>query len=987
MSERMNPLPFKALIEWMLCEKEASGAVFGVSSPYVKKDAGALMLFGEKLEAPFGPAAGPNTQLAENIIAGYYAGARFFELKTVQKMDGEELAACISRPCILANDEGYNCEWSTELTVPQAFEEYVKAYLAIKLIAKLYDLGDPEGFQFNMSVGYDLAGIKTEKIDAFIEGMKDASSTPIWAECMAELNRRFPEMGEYFAAISPRIATGVTVSTLHGCPPDEIEAIASYLIREKGLNTFVKCNPTILGYDFARERLNKLGYDYIAFDEHHFNEDLQYADAVPMFRRLMQLAGDNGVEFGLKLSNTFPVDVKANELPSEEMYMSGRALYPLTIEMAARFSREFEGRLRLSFSGGADYFNIVPLYEAGIWPITVATTILKPGGYSRFKQLGELFDGVSKRPYAGVNAAKIAKLSADAETDAHYKKPVKPLPDRKNGLPLPIADCFTAPCMGGCPIHQDVSEYIELVEKQMYPEALELILEKNPLPFITGTICAHRCMDKCTRNFYDESVYIRNLKLIAAQEGYDAVMARLAPATAQEAKKTAIIGAGPAGIAAAYFIAREGYPVTVFEKENEPGGIVKNVIPEFRIASDAIAKDVALAKRMGAEFICGKEAPSLYELKAEGYEYILLATGAQKHGALSIQGNVMNVIDFLYSAKNAPETLSLGNAVAVIGGGNTAMDAARAAKRMGVEKVSIVYRRTKKYMPADEEELALAMEDGVEFAELLAPVEQKDGMLVCKKMKLDELDESGRRSVTETDETVTIPADTVIAAVGEKPDAEALRAYGAEPNENGRVPFDCGAGVYAAGDALRGPATVVEAIADARRFADAVIGFNKGYMINPAAARDYRETLARKHRLMERQCGEAEAKRCLGCSTVCENCVSSCPNRANAAIKVKGKAQRQIVHIDALCNECGNCAVFCPYSGRPYRDKLTVFADEASFTDSENNGFLLIDRDSKTVKLRLNGEVSEVCLTKPNQLERDIEAIILTVINDYGYML
>ena len=494
-------------------------------------------------------------------------------------------------------------------------------------------------------------------------------------------------------------------------------------------------------------------------------------------------------------------------------------------------------------------------------------------------------------------------------------------------------------------------------------------------------------MDKCTRNFYDDSVYIRNLKLIAAQEGYDAVMARLAPATAQEAKKTAIIGAGPAGIAAAYFIAREGYPVTVFEKENEPGGIVKNVIPEFRIASDAIAKDVSFAKRMGAEFICGKEAPSLYELKAEGYEYILLATGAQKHGALSIQGNVMNVIDFLYSAKNAPETLALGNAVAVIGGGNTAMDAARAAKRMGVEKVSIVYRRTKKYMPADEEELALAMEDGVEFAELLAPVEQKDGMLVCKKMKLGELDESGRRSVTETDETVTIPADTVIAAVGEKPDAEALRAYGAEPNENGRVPFDCGAGVYAAGDALRGPATVVEAIADARRFADAVIGFNKGYMINPAAARDYRETLARKHRLMERQCGEAEAKRCLGCSTVCENCVSSCPNRANAAIKVKGKAQRQIVHIDALCNECGNCAVFCPYSGRPYRDKLTVFADEASFTDSENNGFLLIDRDSKTVKLRLNGEVSEVCLTKPNQLERDIEAIILTVINDYGYML
>ena len=987
MSEKMNPLSFERLTEWAIGEKEASGAVFGVNSPYIKKDASALMLFGEKLEAPFGPAAGPNTQLAENIIAGYYAGARFFELKTVQKMDGEELAACINRPCILANDEGYNCEWSTELTVPQAFEEYVKAYLAIKLLAKLYNLGDPDGFQFNMSVGYDLAGIKTEKLDKFIEGMKDASSTPIWAECMGYLNKKFPELGDFFSAISPRIATGVTVSTLHGCPPDEIEAIASYLISEKKLNTFVKCNPTILGYDFARERLNKLGYDYIAFDEHHFKEDLQYSDAVPMFHRLMKLAAENGVEFGLKLSNTFPVDVKANELPSEEMYMSGRALYPLTIEMAARISREFDGKLRLSYSGGADFFNIQPLFEAGIWPITMATTVLKPGGYSRFKQLGELFDGITKRPYTGVDAAKVAALSAEAEKDEHYVKPVKPLPSRKNDQPLPMVDCFTAPCMGGCPIHQDISEYIHLVEKGLYEEALELILEKNPLPFTTGTICAHRCMDKCTRNFYESSVYIRSLKLIAAEKGYEGVMSRLMSAPKREAKKTAIIGAGPAGIAAAYFIAREGFPVTVFERENEPGGTVKNVIPSFRISSEAIAKDVALAKKMGAEFICGKDAPSLYELKAQCYEFILLACGANKHGELNISGNIINAIDFLRAAKSAPETLNLGKAVAVVGSGNTAMDAARAAKRMGIEKVSIVYRRTKKYMPADEEELRLALEDGVEFAELLAPVEQKDGMLICKKTVLGELDASGRRGVTETDELVSVPADTVIASVGEKPDTDMLSSYGAEANEKGRISFDCGAGVYAAGDALRGPATVVEAIADARRFADAVIGFNRGYIVNAAAARDYRETLSRKYKLSERKCGEAEAKRCLGCSTVCEGCVSCCPNRANIAIKVKGKAQRQIVHIDALCNECGNCAVFCPYSGRPYKDKLTVFANEEGFNESENSGFYMLDKESRTVKLRLAGEVSEVCLNKPNALDRDIEAIILSIINDYGYVL
>lgn len=140
-----------------------------------------------------------------------------------------------------------------------------------------------------------------------------------------------------------------------------------------------------------------MGYDYIAFDEHHFNEDLQYEDAIPMFTRLKKLAEDNGLEFGLKLSNTFPVDVKAGELPSEEMYMSGKALYPLTIEMANRISKAFDGKMRISYSGGADYFNINKLFEAGIWPVTVATTILKPGGYQRLTQMAKALKNASLR--------------------------------------------------------------------------------------------------------------------------------------------------------------------------------------------------------------------------------------------------------------------------------------------------------------------------------------------------------------------------------------------------------------------------------------------------------------------------------------------------------------------------------------------------------------------------------------------------------------
>ncbi|NCB30860.1 MAG: putative selenate reductase subunit YgfK [Clostridia bacterium] len=605
MSERMTPIPFPKLMNWLLSEHDSHGSVFGVATPYVKKDVSkVLSLFGEKLETPFGPAAGPNTQLSQNIIAAYYGGARFFELKTVQKMDGEELAACIARPCILASDEGYNCEWSTELTVPQAFDEYVKGWFALRFMAHAWGLGAPDGFMFNISVGYDLAGIQTPKMQKFIDGMMDASVTPIFKECVDTLCSLFPEDAGFYRATPGRIVSGVTVSTLHGCPPGEIEAIASYLITEKHLNTFVKCNPTILGYEWARKRMDDMGYDYVAFDDHHFKEDLQWEDAVPMFRRLMQLAADHGLEFGLKLSNTFPVDVKAGELPSQEMYMSGRAEFPLTIEMARRFSLEFQGKLRLSYSGGADFFNIEQLFDAGIWPITMATTILKPGGYGRLAQLGELFDQKEFRPFDGVDFLAVGRLSDSVYHNSHYRKSIKPLPSRKLAEKVPLVDCFTAPCKGGCPIGQDIPEYIELCGKGDYVGALKVITAKNALPFITGTICAHHCMDKCTRNFYEESVQIRAEKLKAAEGGYEALMAGLAAPAKKAGPKCAVIGGGPAGIAAGYFLARAGIPVTVFEKQAQLGGIVRHVIPEFRISHAAIDKDIALAKAVGAEFVC-----------------------------------------------------------------------------------------------------------------------------------------------------------------------------------------------------------------------------------------------------------------------------------------------------------------------------------------------------------------------------------------------
>ena len=979
MSELMTPIPFRRLMQWITTEYQREGSVFGVHRPYIAGHK-TLPIFGETIETPFGPAAGPATQLAQNIVAGYFGGARFFELKTVQQMDGADLAACVNKPCILAEDECYNCEWSTELYVHEAFDEYVKAWCAIKMISHLYGLGHDDGFVFNMSVGYDLAGIQGEKIDTYLNNMQDASKTPIFQECIAVLKAMFPNEEDFIDTISPKVSRSVTVSTLHGCPPDEIERIASYLITEKGLHTFVKCNPTILGYESARDILDSMGFDYIAFDDHHFNEDLQYCDAIPMFRRLLALANSKGLEFGLKLSNTFPVDVKQKELPSEEMCMAGKSLFPLTIEMARRISKEFDGRLRLSYSGGADFFNIDRLFACGIWPITMATTELKPGGYQRFRQIGEKLERMVYHPFSRVDCEGVERLGADMRNDRHHRKAVKPLPNRKLAEKVPLLNCFTAPCKGGCPIGQDIPEYVELCRLGCYEEALEVILAKNPLPFITGTICAHHCMDKCTRNFYDLPVDIRGTKLIAAEHGYDAVFAKLqAPAIRFPERKAAIVGGGPTGMAAAHFLARAGVPVTLFERENQLGGIVRQVIPGFRISDEAMDKDAAMLTKLGVDIRLGAPAPTVEELKAQGYTHILLAVGAWKPGKLDIPGNVRPVIAWMQAIKAGQETVS--GHVAVIGGGNTAMDAARLALRAGAASSTLVYRRTRKYMPADAEELELAMADGVRFLELVSPMAQENGKLRCRKMILGEPDASGRRSPVETDEFVEIPCDLVVSAVGEKVDDAFLSANGVAVNERGRPAFENGC-VYTAGDTLRGPATVVEGIADAARFCEAVTGEKSGYVAPNYAERG--DAIAKKGILCDS--AKCEGDRCLSCNTVCECCADVCPNRANVVIEL-ADGSHQILHIDQMCNECGNCAVFCPYSSAPYKDKFTLFCSREGMAESkENSGFLYLG--NRKVLVRLFGNEAEYDLDDPkNGLPTTIEVLILTVLNNYGYLV
>lgn len=419
MSDRMVPLAFEPLLLTVLEEMREKKSAFYV--PAARPKASPLPFCGGTMENPVGPAAGPHTQLANNLVAAYAAGARIFELKTVQIIDGEDLP--VAKPCIYVQGEGYNVEWSTELTVPQAAEEYIKAWLIIKVLAKEFDLGDPEGFQFHMSVGYDLAGLKSPKIDLFIETMKNAAISPVWSDCVAVLKRHLDKLEQvderYIDAISPAICNTVTLSTLHGCPVGEIRQMIAYMLEEKGLNTFVKCNPTLVGYETARKVLDDNGYGYLDFDEEGFLHDMQPDFAIEMIRDLMALAKSLGLVMGVKLTNTFPVAIRNKELPGETMYLSGKPLFLLSIRTAKLLSDAFKGMLPISFSGGIDAHNVKQVLETGIAPVTLATLLLKQGGYKNLTKLADLApDAVPTK----VDCGKLDELVADVSKDPYYQK-------------------------------------------------------------------------------------------------------------------------------------------------------------------------------------------------------------------------------------------------------------------------------------------------------------------------------------------------------------------------------------------------------------------------------------------------------------------------------------------------------------------------------------------------------------------------------------
>lgn len=406
-------------------------------------------------------------------------------------------------------------------------------------------------------------------------------------------------------------------------------------------------------------------------------------------------------------------------------------------------------------------------------------------------------------------------------------------------------DSGTAPCKTACPAHIAVQGYIKMAAEGRYLDALKLIKQDNPFPAVCGSICNRRCEDACTRGTIDDPIAIDEIKKFIAEQELHAETRYVPPLRTHRQsregydEKIAVIGGGPAGLSCAYYLANMSYPVTVFEKNEIPGGMLTTGIPSFRLEKDVVNAEIDVLRQMGVEFRCGVEVGkdvTLDELRAQGYKGFFLGIGAQKSAPLGIPGEalkgVYGGVDFMREV-NLDKHPEIGKKCAVIGGGNVAMDVCRSAVRLGADKTYIIYRRSEAEMPADKAEVADAREEGVQFRFLCAPVEiigdgEKVTGLKVELMELGEPDEKGRRKPVGTGKFETIEVDSVIGAIGQKVDLGGIAPEGMTFNKNGTVIADpvtlqtAQPDVFAGGDALTGPKFAIDAIAAGREAAESL---------------------------------------------------------------------------------------------------------------------------------------------------------------------
>ena len=419
--EPLTPIPLGTLLDRIQREWTTRQRIFDLpTARFYNVSAGpdiSASFLGQPIATPIGPAAGPHTQLAQNIVLAWLGGGRLFELKTVQIVDD----LVIGRPCIDMETIGYNIEWSQELRVPDSLEEYVKASMMIEILSqweplKEYLGDDPGAHVLDLSVGYDLEGISSPKVATFIASMMDA--TDVVDRLRGELSGEWAQFKNF--EFTTNISNTLTLSSFHGCPPDQIESITKHLMVDHGLDVIVKLNPTLLGYERVKSILHDtLGYTELELMPKSFDDDLQFDDAIGLINGLLDFAQRNGKEFGIKLSNTMILNNHRGIIPDDNMYMSGAPLHVLAMTLLAELHRALPGKLRIedqvdapiqvSWSAGITRDNLAASLGLGLVPATICSDLLKPGGYGRMvptlKKLAKAMQDAEVENLAGLVAA------------------------------------------------------------------------------------------------------------------------------------------------------------------------------------------------------------------------------------------------------------------------------------------------------------------------------------------------------------------------------------------------------------------------------------------------------------------------------------------------------------------------------------------------------------------------------------------------------
>ena len=500
----------------------------------------------------------------------------------------------------------------------------------------------------------------------------------------------------------------------------------------------------------------------------------------------------------------------------------------------------------------------------------------------------------------------------------------------------------TAPCKTACPAHIAVQGYINLAAQGRYLDALKLIKQDNPFPAVCGSICNRRCEEACTRGDVDRAVAIDEIKKFVAEQELQADKRYIPKVITHRGiadpypEKIAIIGAGPAGLSCAYYLANMGYEnVTVFDKNEVPGGMLTLGIPSFRLEKDVVNAEIEVLREMGVHFQCGVEIGkdlTIDQLREQGYKGFYLAIGAQKSAPIGVPGEelsgVYGGVDFLRRV-NLGKKPRIGKKCAVIGGGNVAMDVCRTAIRLGAKDTYIIYRRSQAEMPADAEEVAEAMEEGVQFRFLSAPAEilGENGKVKALKVELMELgepDAKGRRKPVGTGKFETIEVTSVIGAIGQRVDLGHIAPEAMAFNRNGTVQADgvtyqtAQPDIFAGGDVVTGPKFAIDAIAAGREGAISLHRYvHEGQSLT--LARDPREfyELDKKQAVVPIDCFDAPARQ-----TVAHD-ASKAKTFSNDRItfteaQVKAEASRCLgcgvsVVDQNKCIGCGLCTTRCEF--------------------------------------------------------------------------